>query len=123
DRLRARVCDGPRTLDRVDADLIDFPHLGAIDLFAAGADDVAVEEAVALVLLPFPHDDAACEIDLVEGAAHGLGGGAVGLLLLTGADPRRRGDRGGLGHTNEIHAQLLHQALPAVSTARRGGPR
>ncbi len=67
--------------------------------------------------LALADDDGAVDIEIVEGAAHGLDGGGVGFLLVTPADQARGGDGGRFGDAH--HLQHQH----AVQNRTRGDGR
>src|SRR5262249_59869328 len=71
-------------------------------------DLVALEQAVAVVLLALADlDDAGEVFHAVEAVAHRLRRGLVGFELVAAADPRGRGDGGGFGDTNEVDHGLI----------------
>ena len=72
----------------------------------AVADVLAVVEHRRLVLLALADHDDAVHGDGVEHRAHGVDGGLVGGDLVAAPDPARRGQRGRLGHTDELEGEV-----------------
>ena len=87
-----------RPLERVDGDV--DPRRAAV------ADLLAVEEHRRLVLLALADHDDAVHRDRVDQQPHRVDGGAVGRLLVAAADPARGGQRGGLGHADELEREV-----------------
>ena len=67
---------------------------------------LAVEEHRRLVLLALADDDDAVHVDGVEDEAHGVDGRLVGGLLVAHADEAGGGERGGLGHADELEGEV-----------------
>ena len=89
-----------RALQRIDGDV----DLGRVR--GAVAHLLADVEHRRLVALALADDDAAAHVQVAEGAAHRLGGGAVGAVLVAEADEARRGQRGGLGDANDFECEV-----------------
>ena len=73
---------------------------------AAVADLLAVVEHRRLVLLALADHDDPVHRHGVDQQPHRVDGGAVGRLLVAAADPARRGQRGGLGHADELEREV-----------------
>ena len=88
------------------------PSSGSTAMSISGASVVAVAELLAdvehrrLVALAFTDDDAPAHVHVAEGATHGLGGGAVGAVLVAKADEAGRGQRGRLGDANDFECEV-----------------
>ena len=73
---------------------------------SAGADLLADIQHRRLVHFALADHHGAFDGDLIEGMAHRLDGGAVGLVLLAETDPARGGERRGLGHAHQFERQV-----------------
>ena len=83
---------------------------------SAGADLLADIQHRRLVHFALADHHGAGDGDGVEGAAHGLDGGAVGLVLLAETDPARGGKCRGLGDAHEFEGEV---AVGDVAGLRR----
>ena len=72
----------------------------------AGADPLAVEQHRRLVLLALADHDDAVHLDRRQHVAHGVDGGLVGRDLVAEADPAGRGQRGRLGHADQLEREV-----------------
>ena len=104
-----------RSIDRVDRDVAVWP-LPVPDL-------LAVEEHRGFVLFALADDNNTGEVDRGEELAHGVDGGAVGSVLVTTPDERRRPNGSGLGCAHQLHSEVsvrVRKELP-VLRSRSGG--
>ena len=105
ERVRTGLGGQRGAFERVDGD---------VHRRAAGADALADVEHRRLVHLALADDDRAVDGDAVEGAAHRLDGGAVGLVLLAQAHPARGAARGGLGDAHQVKRQVAIAGVVGV---------
>ena len=73
---------------------------------APSPDLLADVEHRRLVALALADDDAAADVQVAEGAAHRLGGGAVGAVAVAEADETGRGQRRRLGDANDFECEV-----------------
>ena len=86
--------------------------------FAPGADFFVHEDSGGFVFQTFADAHEAFEVDQAEHAAHGVGGGAVGLVLVAFAEVFPGGQRGVLGAADEVE---VDDAFGVVADGWHGG--
>src|SRR5699024_2933605 len=92
-------------------------HLGAV----AVAHGLAVEQHRRLVLLALADHDGAVHADGVHEGAHRVDRGAVGPVLVAGADPAAAGDGGGFGHADQLEGEVAVGGGGGGGRAGHGG--
>src|SRR5699024_4448728 len=87
----------------------------------AVAHGLAVEQHRRLVLLALADHDGAVHADGVHEGAHRVDRGAVGPVLVAGADPAAAGDGGGFGHADQLEGEVAVRGGGGGGRAGHGG--